>query len=156
MNHDATRTPLSATQQAVLAYAHEHNHGQVLWFPDTVKGGARTKIVESLTIRGLIAQTEQGLTLTEAGYAALGITPPAVQPEHPKAPREHSKQAQVIAMLQRPEGATIAQICEATGWQQHTVRGTFAGAFKKRGLSISSSKNAGAQRVYRLAVGLHD
>jgi uncharacterized protein len=151
MNHDIT-----ATQQAVLAYAHEHHHGQVLWFPDTVKGGARTKIVESLTTRGFIAQTEQGLTLTDAGYAALGITPPAAQTAQPKAPREHSKQAQVIAMLQRPEGATIEQICQATGWQQHTVRGTFAGAFKKRGLSISSSKNAGAQRVYRLAVGLHD
>ena len=148
MNYD-----LTATQQAVLAYAHEHNHGQVLWFPDTVKGGAKAKIVESLTARGLIAQTEQGLTMTEAGYAALGVTATKAPS---KAPRENSKQAQVIAMLHRPEGATIEQICLATGWQQHTVRGTFAGAFKKRGLSISSSKNAGAQRVYRLAVGLHD
>jgi hypothetical protein len=96
MNHDIT-----ATQQAVLAYAHEHHHGQVLWFPDTVKGGARTKIVESLTTRGFIAQTEQGLTLTDAGYAALGITPPAAQTAQPKAPREHSKQAQVIANAPR-------------------------------------------------------
>ena len=151
MNHD-----LTATQQAALAYAPEPNHRQVLWAPDTVKGGAKTKTIESLTARGLIAQTEHGLTLTDAGYAALGVAPPTGQPTQPKAPREHSKQAQVIAMLQRPEGATIEQICEATGWQQHTVRGTFAGAFKKRGLAITSSKNAGAQRVYRLAVGLHD
>jgi hypothetical protein len=40
---------------------------------------------------------------------------------------------------------------EATGWQQHTVRGTLAGTLKKRlGLTISSSKEAGGQRVYRI------
>jgi len=55
-------------------------------------------------------------------------------------------------MLKRPEGATIEQICEATQWQAHTVRGTFAGAFKKKlGLEITSTKEAGGQRVYRVA-----
>ncbi|WP_282956813.1 DUF3489 domain-containing protein, partial [Xanthomonas albilineans] len=49
------------------------------------------------------------------------------------------------------EGATIAQICEATGWQPHTVRGTFAGAFKKKlDLSIVSDKAPGGERVYRI------
>jgi hypothetical protein len=44
-------------------------------------------------------------------------------------------------MLRRPEGATIAQIVEVTGWQSHTVRGAFAGALKKRlGLEVSSEK----------------
>jgi hypothetical protein len=66
--------------------------------------------------------------------------------------RENSKQAQVVAMLKRPEGTTIAQICEATGWQAHTVRGTFAGAFKKKlGLTIESDKVQGGERVYRIA-----
>ena len=66
--------------------------------------------------------------------------------------RENSKQAAVVAMLQRPEGATIAQICAFTGWQVHTVRGTFAGAFKKKlGLSIVSDKAQGGERVYRIA-----
>jgi hypothetical protein len=66
--------------------------------------------------------------------------------------RENSKQAEVIKMLQRPEGATIGQICTATGWQAHTVRGTFAGAFKKKlGLTIVSEKPQGGERVYRLA-----
>lgn len=64
--------------------------------------------------------------------------------------REHSKQATIIGMLQRAEGATIAQICEATGWQAHTVRGTFAGAFKKKlGLTITSDKTQGGVRTYR-------
>jgi hypothetical protein len=66
--------------------------------------------------------------------------------------RDNSKQAEVIRMLQRPEGATISQICTATGWQAHTVRGTFAGAFKKKlGLSIVSDKPEGGERVYRIA-----
>jgi len=66
--------------------------------------------------------------------------------------RANSKQAQVIAMLQRPEGATIAQLCEATGWQAHTVRGTLAGALKKKlGLTVVSEKLEGGERVYRIA-----
>ena len=66
--------------------------------------------------------------------------------------RDNSKQAEVIRMLQRPEGATIGQICTATGWQVHTVRGTFAGAFKKKlGLTIVSDKPQGGERVYRIA-----
>jgi hypothetical protein len=66
--------------------------------------------------------------------------------------RDNSKQAEVIRMLQRPEGATIGQICTATGWQAHTVRGTFAGAFKKKlGLTIVSDKPQGGERVYRIA-----
>ncbi len=66
--------------------------------------------------------------------------------------RDNSKQATVIQMLQRPEGATIQQIMDATGWQAHTVRGTFAGAFKKKlGLNLASEKAEGNDRVYRIA-----
>ena len=64
----------------------------------------------------------------------------------------YNKGAEVIRMLKRPEGATIRQICEATGWQAHTVRGTFAGAFKKKlGLTVTSDKAEGGVRVYRIA-----
>ena len=60
-------------------------------------------------------------------------------------------------MLKRPEGATIQQICEATEWQAHTVRGTFAGAFKKKlGLTITSDKAEGGERVYRIAEDASD
>ena len=70
----------------------------------------------------------------------------------PKRGPGNSKQALVIEMLKRPEGATIAEICEATGWQAHTVRGTFAGALKKKlGLTISSEKPEGSERIYRVA-----
>ena len=55
-------------------------------------------------------------------------------------------------MLRRPEGATIAQVIEATGWQPHTVRGAISGALKKkRGLEVTSTKNETGERVYRIA-----
>ena len=65
--------------------------------------------------------------------------------------RDNSKQATVTGTLKRPEGATIPQIMAATGWLSHTVRGTFAGAFKKKlGLALVSDKGEG-DRVYRIA-----
>ena len=65
--------------------------------------------------------------------------------------REGTKQAALVAMLRRPEGATIAEVVEATGWQPHTVRGALAGVLKKRlGLVIASEKAEARGRVYRI------
>ena len=70
-------------------------------------------------------------------------------------PRQSGKQAAVIAMLQRPEGATVADIAAATGWQAHTVRGVISGALKRKlGLNVVSEKidsDTGNRRVYRIA-----
>jgi hypothetical protein len=67
--------------------------------------------------------------------------------------RANSKQADVIARLSRPQGSTIPAIMKATGWQQHTVRGFFAGVVrKKHGLTLESDKTDGG-RVYRIVMG---
>jgi hypothetical protein len=64
-------------------------------------------------------------------------------------------------MLRREEGATIAQICAATGWQQHTVRGFFAGLKKKghvvevmeriRQVGPNQTGAKGSFTIYRIA-----
>ncbi|MBR0653341.1 DUF3489 domain-containing protein [Roseomonas terrae] len=58
------------------------------------------------------------------------------EPAGPRKAREGTKQEQVLAMLRRPEGATVAQIAEATGWAHHTVRGFFAGLKKRQGIEV--------------------
>ena len=65
-------------------------------------------------------------------------------------PREGTKTAQVVAMLQRKNGATLAEIMEKMGWQRHTVRGFMAGAMKKAGYAVESFKPEGGERTYRI------
>lgn len=61
-----------------------------------------------------------------------------------------SKQSRVIEMLRLPEGATIDALMKATGWQQHSVRGFFAGVVQKKfGLKLNSEKVDGS-RIYRI------
>ena len=66
------------------------------------------------------------------------------------APREGSKTAQVVAMLQRKGGATLAEVMKKMGWQKHTVRGFMAGAMKKAGYQVESFKPEGGERTYRI------
>lgn len=66
--------------------------------------------------------------------------------------REGSKKAVVLEMLRRPEGATLADIQAATGWQAHSVRGFLSGSLgKKMGLTIESLKTSEGARAYRVA-----
>lgn len=182
-----TRITLSTTQYDILEHAIDQTNGQIVWFPENVKGGARHKVIQGLFNKALITRDGQDNYFVAAeGYVALGrnLPTPATTYADPEVEaavsaaeanwaqekqaaaqrllkvgvegkprtRDNSKQATVIQMLQRPEGATVQQICETTGWQAHTVRGTFAGAFKKKlGLTIVSDKPQGGERVYRIA-----
>ena len=70
-----------------------------------------------------------------------------------KAPRAGTAKARVIAMLQRKGGATLDQICKATGWQRHTVRGVISVLGSKHGLKVESTRRDDGARLYAAAVG---
>lgn len=110
------------------------------------------------------------LIATEAGLQAIGIEPvvasaiasarkakpelaptPEAQTPKPVAIRAGTKQAQIIALLQRPKGASISEIVEATGWLAHSARGLISGGLKKKlGLPVISEKEEKRGSVYRI------
>jgi hypothetical protein len=81
-------------------------------------------------------------------WSAIEMLP---EPEPQSDAKRPSKQDVVIAMLRRPEGATVDEVASATGWQRHTVRGVFSGTAKKKlGLILASAQEERG-RVYRIA-----
>jgi hypothetical protein len=82
---------------------------------------------------------------TKAAKAPKKATKPKAE-----GPREGSKTAQVVALLQRKNGATLEEIMDKMGWQKHTVRGFMAGAMKKAGYTVESFKSDKGERTYRI------
>jgi hypothetical protein len=76
----------------------------------------------------------------------------AAKPERKAAaPRAESKGAQILALIRRPKGATLAELAKLTGWQNHSLRGFLSGtAGKKMGLAVESTKREDGERVYSL------
>jgi hypothetical protein len=230
-------TRLSDTQLVILTAAAQRADLSVLPLPETLKlkGGALTKVMDSLRSKGLIRAIEtdgrpQRVVLTSQGMAAIGVereddaggnqtgaasadtgataantapTPadagtavdapaPAAEADSGASPakgkarakakakakaksakpgkaapaakptaRTGTKQALMIDLLKRPEGATVEQIAAATGWQHHTIRGAISGALKKKlGLTIEATRTRevgpnkvgakGSSTVYRI------
>ena len=165
---------LSDTQAVILSAACARDDGLIFPITAKIKGGAVGNVCKSLLKRGLIEEIQAvdlntvwrhdeelgSITLraTSLAYSALGITeseeevPVKASRTSPKLERSKGgKQGMLIEMLKRPEGATIQQVVDATGWLPHTVRGAIAGALKKkRGLNVVSSKGLGGLRVYRI------
>ena len=98
----------------------------------------------------------QNLTPVPAPDAATGATLAAKARKRPEpgcgAPlaREGSKKAIILVMLRNPNGATLSQIMEATGWQPHTVRGFISGAVGKQLGFRSSPRAEKGERHYRI------
>lgn len=119
------------------------------------------------------------LIATEAGLAAIGIEPvvastltnlrkaqlewvsgpkdvleASADPATPKpvAIRAGTKQAEIIALLQRPEGASITEIVDVTGWAAHSARGMISGGLKKKlGLEVSTTSDEQRGRIYHIS-----
>lgn len=156
---------LTPTQTTILLAAASHPDRIALPLPGNLRGGAVNMIVKAMLKNGLLEEVDadprrgesvwretgdgHGVTLvaTDAGLAAVGQ-----KPQEAKTNRQGTKQAAMIEMLRRSEGATVDEIAAATGWQKHTIRGAMAGALKKKlGLTITSDKIEARGRVYKIA-----
>jgi hypothetical protein len=108
---------LTDTQRALLEAAAQHPQKKLANFPDTLKGGARIKVLTAMRNAQLIeasAAEPEVYVATATGLQAIGFT---TQP--PRTARDGTKQAVLIELLRRAEGATLPQMTEATGWQVH-------------------------------------
>jgi hypothetical protein len=167
---------LTDTQTIILSRAATRPGNLAMPLPEGLHGAAAKMAVNRMITNGWIEEVDadirkgeplwretddgHGTTLiaTEAGLAAIGIEPMAepakanvIEAPKPVATRAGTKQAQIIALLQRPEGASITEIVAATGWLAHSARGLISGGLKKKlGLSITSQKDKNRGTVYRL------
>jgi hypothetical protein len=167
---------LTEAQRSVLEPA--CNREDLCAFPITaaLKGGAVGNVCKSLLRRGLLEEVpaadtntvfrhdESGTPLTliasgagkqavagepVAGAVRASVPAPSAAPVLPQA--KVSRQDTLLSLLGRPQGATIADMAEATGWQAHSVRGALSGIIgKKLGLKVVSEKLPERGRVYRV------
>jgi hypothetical protein len=164
---------LSDAQLVILSAACARENGSLLPTSGSLNGSAASMVLHSLINKGLAGEVpanrnmpiwreaEDGapisLRATAAAYQTLGLGEMAGEEQEDQAvpkpsTRPNSKQAHLVEMLKRPEGASLIEIAETFGWQAHTVRGAIAGSLKKKlGLVITSEKIEGRGRVYKIA-----
>ena len=141
------RAKLTDTQTAALkAAASRPEDGNIEPLPPTLRGGARTKVIDDLLAREPIVDTDGSNLITDAGYAAVSKhrpipkdvqkidTPDVLQQlgATSRTVRPGTKLAAILGAMLQPGGATIAQMMAGTDWQAHTVRGAIYGMVQKR------------------------
>jgi len=180
-NANATgTTKLTPTQEAILKAAATRPDGDIEPLPDNVTPGVRQRVIDGMLSRALVMRFPGGIhRISSYGYQCIGMEPPSAEKTaskkrgtknaSPKAApqsatgattvlgvalaktRPGTKQATLLALLSRPEGASIDELAEALEWQRHTVRGTMSHTLKKRlGLTITSEKSEDGVRRYQV------
>lgn len=168
---------LTDTQLVLLAAAAARPNHALLPPPETIilNKSALAKVIDSLLKRGLIAERpaapsdavwrEDGdqrldLSITTAGLEAIGVDtaeaqlpmPDTQKPaiaEKPAPRRGSGKVEAVLALLRRPEGASIADMNSVTNWQSHTIR-AFLSGLRKKGIEVARSKDNDGKAIYRI------
>ncbi len=166
-------TKLTDTQLVILNAAAGRDDRAVLPLPKSLKvnKGAATTVLKTLLKKGLVEETPAALgdehwreddaghklvlTITDAGLAGLDEEP--AKPTSRRTSKRSGvaskngtptgKAGTILALLKRPEGAPLADLERATGWQPHSIRAALTG-LRKRGITITRSKDDGVT-IYR-------
>ena len=160
---------LTDTHLVLLSAAARHQD-HLLPRPDHIRGRAADALATKLVRFGLVEEvtvrsgqphwreddsTLFGLRITSEGLAAIGVNEgdqPCAQVaaiQAPRAPRPGSKQAAILDLLQRDQGASLDELIAATGWLPHTTRAALTG-LRQRGYGLTRSKAADGRTVYRI------
>lgn len=141
-----TNITLSNAQQRVLEDAANFPDSEIEKFTQHLPVSARPALMNALLKKGCIEPRGDKHFITAAGCNAVGrdATPC-------NAPKPQSKQSQMLALLSREEGATLADLQKVTGWQAHSIRGHISNMRKKQQLPIEVSLNGEGKRVYQIA-----
>ena len=162
---------LTDTHLVLLSAAARHQD-RLLPRPDHIRGRAadalatklvRVGLVEEVTVRSGQPHWREddstlfGLRITPEGLAAIGVdegdrsgTQKATAAMQAlRAPRPGSKQAVILDLLQRDQGASLDELIAATGWLPHTTRAALTG-LRQRGYGLTRSKAADGRTVYRI------
>ena len=133
--------------------------GEPLW-RETGDGHGTTLIANeaglaAIGIEPVVATTMTNLRKAKLELASASKEPAEISPDadtpQPVAIRAGTKQAQIIALLQRPEGASIGEIVEATGWAPHSARGMISGGLKKKlGFEVTTISDEQRGRIYHI------
>jgi hypothetical protein len=116
----------------------------------TDTGRAKVERVTAEVVTSVKADPAEPAATQEAGTSEPLVAEETAEATKPQ-PRDGTKQAVLIAMLRRPDGADLDEIAEATGWQKHTIRGAISGALKKKlGLEVTSTRDHQNRRVYHI------
>ncbi|MFC3694527.1 DUF3489 domain-containing protein [Chenggangzhangella methanolivorans] len=171
MPHTTSAEPKLTDAQLVLLSAASQREDGLIVLTDAHPSVARTiaALLRKELLIELVVQRRQphwrqdengkpiGLKLTKIGYLAIGAeggvdatTEPARAAPEIDTIRAGTKQAIIVNLLARPEGATLGDLIDATGWLPHTTRAVLSG-LRKRGFVLSSEKPEQGECRYSIA-----
>lgn len=157
---------VTTMQSLLLAHAARRENGSFFPLPETLthpptirrsiaaligRGWAKSRPTDDDSAAAhREGEARYGVFITPAGCAAIGAAEHEVEAKEPaRAPQRTTKAAVVIALLLRVEGATLAELIEATGWLPHTTRAALT-ALRKKGHTLEKSKPASGPTCYRI------
>jgi hypothetical protein len=150
-----TNITISNAQHRVLEDAANFPESEIEKFTQHLPAGARKSMTEALLKKGCIEKRGDQYYITATGCNAVGRdAAPCNTKQQEAAPsneaKRETKQSAIIDLLSKPEGITLAQLIDATGWKPHSVRGHLSNLRKKRGMPIEVFTNSDGKRGYQI------
>ena len=150
-----TNITITNAQHRVLEDAANFPESEIEKFTQHLPAGAQKSMTEALLKKGCIEKRDDKHYITAAGCSAVGRDATPSSDEQQDAapsnePKRETKQSIIINLLSREEGASLAELIDATGWKPHSVRGHLSNLRKKRGMPIEVFTNSDGKRGYQI------